>query len=249
MLQVYGDLSADRLERGIIVTPTNDAVRDLNRIILQKLPGQQMTFFCKTTIEYGHGGAPEGTDAPDPVPGLVVAQEELDGVHASNIPPAQLHLKVGCMVMLLMNLDRKNGLCNGTRLVVKQILKESIKVQRAVPFRGRREEIFLPKLRMLSDDVPVAGTISRFQIPVSLAFAVSINKAQGQSMEYVGLYLRRPVFSHGQFFVAVSRGKKGRNVHIAVVKGPLQGPLGQMRGGRSVFPITRTKNIVIKSLL
>jgi hypothetical protein len=40
---------------------------------------------------------------------------------------------------------------------------------------------------------------------VRLYFAITINKAQRQSLQKVGINLRQPVFTHGQFYVAFSR--------------------------------------------
>ena len=46
--------------------------------------------------------------------------------------------------------------------------------------------------------------LKRRQFPVHLAFSITINKAQGQSVRRVGIDLRVPVFSHGQLYVALS---------------------------------------------
>ncbi|KIJ17889.1 hypothetical protein PAXINDRAFT_72811, partial [Paxillus involutus ATCC 200175] len=48
-----------------------------------------------------------------------------------------------------------------------------------------------------------------------LAFCMTINKSQGQSVQYVGLDLRTPVFSHGQLYVALSRCTNPRRVKVA----------------------------------
>ena len=45
----------------------------------------------------------------------------------------------------------------------------------------------------------------RLQFPILLAFAITINKAQGQSLELCGLYLHTDCFSYGQLYVACSR--------------------------------------------
>jgi hypothetical protein len=47
-----------------------------------------------------------------------------------------------------------------------------------------------------------------------LAFAVTINKGQGQENERVGLDLPAPVFAHGQLYTGMSRGKRGSMVKM-----------------------------------
>ncbi|KIJ10368.1 hypothetical protein PAXINDRAFT_63412 [Paxillus involutus ATCC 200175] len=46
--------------------------------------------------------------------------------------------------------------------------------------------------------------LRRLQFPVGVGYAMTINKAQGQSVKHVGLDLRSGVFSHGQLYVALS---------------------------------------------
>ena len=56
----------------------------------------------------------------------------------------------------------------------------------------------------------------RTQFPVRLSFAMTINKAQGQTLDFVGIYLPEPVFSHGQLYVALSRATSSKNIKILI---------------------------------
>ena len=54
----------------------------------------------------------------------------------------------------------------------------------------------------------------RLQFPIRLAFAVTINKTEGQSLELCGLDLDADCFSHGQLYVACSRFGKPDSLYV-----------------------------------
>uniref|UniRef100_A0A0R0FEF0 DNA helicase Pif1-like 2B domain-containing protein n=1 Tax=Glycine max TaxID=3847 RepID=A0A0R0FEF0_SOYBN len=73
------------------------------------------------------------------------------------------------------------------------------------------------------------------QFPIMLSYAMTINKSQDQSLECVELYLPRPVFSHGQLYVAVSRVKSKQGLKILI----------HDKEGR---PLNTTTNVVFKEV-
>ncbi|GFX10943.1 ATP-dependent DNA helicase [Trichonephila clavipes] len=64
--------------------------------------------------------------------------------------------------------------------------------------------------------IPSDSTIpfKGLQFPIRLAFAMSINKSQGQTMSICGLDLENPCFSHGQLYAACSRVGKPSNLFV-----------------------------------
>ena len=78
------------------------------------------------------------------------------------------------------------------------------------PFKG--EDILISRFPMIPTDM--SFQFKRLQFPIRLAFAITINKAQGQSLELCGLYLYTDCFSHGQLYVACSRVGNPDNLFI-----------------------------------
>ena len=81
--------------------------------------------------------------------------------------------------------------------------------------------IFIPRIPLDSSsttDLPFDFQRTRF--PLHLAFTMTINKAQGQTLKHVGLCLAEPIFPHGQLYVAVSRVIDGKTLRIIVPDTP-----------------------------
>ena len=130
--------------------------------------------------------------------------EFINKLSASGLPPHILHLKTHSIIMLLRNLDPQNGHCNGTRYIVEKLQQHIIDATIAIgPYKGRR--IFIPRIPMVPSDNTFPFSMKRKQFPVKPAFAITANKAQGQTLQTVGIFLPEPFFSHGQLYVAMSR--------------------------------------------
>src|SRR5260370_30421799 len=65
-------------------------------------------------------------------------------------------------------------------------------------------------------------TLRRRQLPLALAFAMTTNKSQGQSVNVVGIDLRVPCFSHGQLYVACSWVRSRQGLKILLPEGDVQ---------------------------
>jgi len=140
--------------------------------------------------------------------------EFLNSLCPSGFPLHNLKLKIGAPVILLRNIDPKRGLCNGTRLKITHVTTNII---RGTISNGTHSglEATLPRILFSTDDSS-PYSFTRRQFPVKLAYALTINKSQGQSLSRIGVYLPRPLFNHGGLYVALSRSPDPRNIRVLI---------------------------------
>jgi ATP-dependent DNA helicase PIF1 len=110
----------------------------------------------------------------------VYLTEFLNSLSMSGVPPHTLTLQEGYSMILLRNLP--GGLANGTRLIVVKLLQHIIDVEIATgPDKGKR--VFIPRLSITPFDTKkMPFTLRRWQFPLRPTFAMTINKAQGQTL-------------------------------------------------------------------
>ncbi|GFR78237.1 ATP-dependent DNA helicase pif1 [Elysia marginata] len=95
-------------------------------------------------------------------------------------------------------------LYKGTRCVVVNCSPKVAEVEIAVgAHKGKRH--FIPRIRLKPTDTQLLFKFQRRHLPLRPCFAMTINKAQGQTLKCVGLDLRQHVFTHGVLYVALLR--------------------------------------------
>lgn len=83
-----------------------------------------------------------------------------------------------------------------------------------------RKTTFIPRITLKSKASDIPFDFRRLQVPVRLAFAISINKSERQSVTYVGLNLQTAVFTHGQLYAALSRCTSSCHIKVLVKDTP-----------------------------
>jgi len=119
-------------ERAILST-TNEHVDAMNAIMIEKFPRDEKVFYSFDSVD-------DDTRNNYPL-------DFLNSITPNGLPPHELKVKKDCPVILLRKLDPHNGLCNGTRLVIRGFQNNSIDAE-IVNGDHARTRVFTPRIPM-----------------------------------------------------------------------------------------------------
>ncbi|XP_058742589.1 uncharacterized protein LOC131625469 [Vicia villosa] len=214
------------LQSRAILAGTIETVDEINHYVLDNLPGDEKEYLSSDSVDTHDGDGNECFD--------VLTPEFLNGLRTSGLPNHRIRLKVNTPIMLLRNIDQAEGLCNGTRLIVTRLADHVIEAK-IISGKNIGGIIYIARMDITPTQTPWPFRMTRRQFPITVCYAMTINKSQGQSLDHVGIYLPRSVFSHGQLYVAVSRVKSRKGLKILI-------------HDKEKLPLTTTTNVVFKEV-
>ena len=203
---IFADnLPQEDLASRVIVTPRNDESLKVNDLVFDRHHGQAHVYYSADVAK-----CPD-----DPDEAVNYSPELLHSMTPTGLPPHKLTLKVGCIVMLLHNLNPARGICNGRRLHVVQLARHSVCAE-ILTGDKRGNVVLIPRILLRPSDTNMPFILNRTQLPLRLAYCMTINKAEGQTFDKVGLYLPDTCFSPGQLYVALSRVRRRQDLKIKI---------------------------------
>jgi len=165
----------------------NVDVDHINSYELQKVGGQLFTFPTKYTGSH---------------------EASMQYAKACNVPE-QVTVSVGAQVMITFNYNPGLGLVNGTRGVVTTLDQKSVTIR----LLDGREEV-IPYIKIEQEDDPDVGIDF---MPLKLAWAVTIHKSQGMTLDAIEIDIGSNIFTVGQAYTALSRARTLKSVRVVDV--------------------------------
>jgi len=190
--------------------PRRHKVDHVNQMEMSSLGGEAKTFKMKRVHDTGSGGS--GNKAY-----FTKEEKEYEFNYLEKSVPGltEVVLKVGAQVMCVVNMETSCGngigvrLCNGSQGVVTRFNERGLPM---VKFYGIESEVTMEYHCWASESMPGIGVS---QIPLILAWALTIHKAQGATLELAEIDVGNDVFECGQTYVALSRVKSLEGLYLS----------------------------------
>ena len=125
----------------------------------------------------------------------------------NNLLNNDLKLCIGAQVMLTYNVDIKNNLVNGTRAIIKKLNTNNVIIKTI-----NDKEYIIDYVKYIND---IDETITFEYMPIKIAYAISIHKSQGMTLDYIQIDLGNSIFANGMAYVALSRAKSLNSIVIS----------------------------------
>ncbi|XP_058745935.1 uncharacterized protein LOC131618794 [Vicia villosa] len=199
--------SVNYLKSRAILASTLEIVDQINDHIFNLMPGEIRDYYSANSVNK--------SEIHDPTVVDILTPEFLSSLRTSGLPNHHLKLKVGTPIMLMRNIDQSEGLCNGTRLCITKMAAHVLEAS-IMGGKGLGNLVYIPRMDMSPSQSPWPFKLNRRQFPIIVSYSTTINKSQGQSLDNIGLYLPRDVFTHDQIYVALSRVTTKKGIKILI---------------------------------
>ncbi|GAA0158151.1 DNA helicase [Lithospermum erythrorhizon] len=167
----------------VILCPKNDFVDDINSNLIKRISGEERIYISDDR-------AKNAFDQGDYV-------DYLNSLEPRGLPQHKLVLKINCPVILLRNINHVEGLCNGTRLICKQLTPNVVGVVIATgQFKGKH--VWIPRIPL---------------------------EPHPADCKYLIPFIRRQFpLLYAYLYVALSRAKTEANIRVLIIKATCNDP-------------------------
>jgi ATP-dependent DNA helicase PIF1 len=122
-------------------------------------------------------------------------------------------LKIGSQVMCIVNIELDNGqtLCNGSQGIITRLSEQGLPIVKFGYSNGSSLETVMGYHIWPSENIPGIGVS---QLPLILAWALTIHKSQGATLDIAEIDAGSGIFECGQTYVALSRVKSLEGLYL-----------------------------------
>ena len=187
----------------VCLFPTRKACNELNTSMLARLTSPTLEIACIDEVDETASARKWSNKAAEQLKKLNKDCNMTAGLEAN------LRLAVGARVMLRRNIDTKEGLVNGAIGTVRAVSASCVTVQFDHISEPYKVEMVKSRFMVMKN-----YCVYRKQFPLILAYAVTIHKCQGLSLDCAIVDLSQQVFSVGMAYVALSRVRTLEGLHL-----------------------------------